>query len=284
MRYAPRFFSDRDKEWIRSARRRNRTWKAIAEKFGCDPETVRKAVDPQYRAQRIQQVKNVQEAMALARSASTAGGTSNHHHRFRAGRSVARTLRTGPPPMKPAPYTPDTLKRIKAGATARDLGWDDAMYASICWRHQLRPSAPLPPPKPAPPLPPAELTHHEKLEQRQNGASHLCGPVYFDRNTGHVERDGVKVELRRTLAMMFAALAAAPDGELVTGPTLCERAGVVTGSAGTNARYLRLALAAINLGLYAKAGRVDSGYAIIDLTSKKRIAIEPVHKKPRGAP
>lgn len=57
-----------------------------------------------------------------------------------------------------APYNPDTLKRIRQGASARDLGWDATFYANVCRRHQIEyvpvtavPSAvvdPAPKPKP----------------------------------------------------------------------------------------------------------------------------------------
>lgn len=42
--------------------------------------------------------------------------------------------------MKAAPYCPATLVRIRAGATAGDLGWDAAMYLSVCRRHEISPA------------------------------------------------------------------------------------------------------------------------------------------------
>lgn len=43
--------------------------------------------------------------------------------------------------MKAATYNPDTLKRIRRGARACDLGWDEAFYSSVCRRHGIEPIA-----------------------------------------------------------------------------------------------------------------------------------------------
>src|SRR5690349_20705447 len=43
--------------------------------------------------------------------------------------------------MKPAPYHPGTLKRIRAGATPDELGWDSDYFDRICRKHEIEPSA-----------------------------------------------------------------------------------------------------------------------------------------------
>lgn len=188
--------------------------------------------------------------------------------------------------MKAAPYCPATLVRIRAGATAADLGWDSAMYASVCRRHAIAPNASPQPMEPRPlvaPLKSLEMTKREKVERRQASASSLIGPVYYDKRKREVHRDGVIIELRNSNAAMFEMLAAAPDGEVVAGPALAERIGIAPGSTGNFMASLRLALATVNVGVHGKVARHLSGYSLIDLNSKKRIAIERIEKMRSGA-
>lgn len=39
--------------------------------------------------------------------------------------------------MKAATYNPDTLKRIRAGACAADLGWSETFYRDVCRKHGI---------------------------------------------------------------------------------------------------------------------------------------------------
>lgn len=43
--------------------------------------------------------------------------------------------------MTKAPYNPATLRSIRAGATASQLGWSSEFYAKVCRAHQLEPVA-----------------------------------------------------------------------------------------------------------------------------------------------
>lgn len=43
--------------------------------------------------------------------------------------------------MIEAPYTPATLRAIKQGASASQLGWTPARYLSLCRKHNLQPVA-----------------------------------------------------------------------------------------------------------------------------------------------
>jgi len=46
--------------------------------------------------------------------------------------------------MTPAAYTPTTLARIRSGATAGELGWDQARFHRICARHGMTDRIPAP--------------------------------------------------------------------------------------------------------------------------------------------
>lgn len=45
--------------------------------------------------------------------------------------------------MKAATYNPETLNRIRHGACAADLGWDESFYRSVCRQHGIDPMSPL---------------------------------------------------------------------------------------------------------------------------------------------
>lgn len=45
--------------------------------------------------------------------------------------------------MKAATYNPETLKRIRNGARAAELGWDQSFYVSVCRKHGIDPMSPI---------------------------------------------------------------------------------------------------------------------------------------------
>jgi hypothetical protein len=55
-------------------------------------------------------------------------------------------------------YNPDALQRIRDGACARDLGWDEKFYGEVCRKHGIEPAPTmsLEPPCPVPSLPEAK--------------------------------------------------------------------------------------------------------------------------------
>lgn len=78
--------------------------------------------------------------------------------------------------MTAAQYTRDTLTRIRNGATAEQLGWDEKRYLEVCHKHQI---APVRPPLPkvdvlvAPPIAPTPVAVPlSSCRYRQHSVAH----------------------------------------------------------------------------------------------------------------
>lgn len=110
--------------------------------------------------------------------------------------------------MAPAPYTPATLARIRAGAGPVDLDWPQDQYLRICHKHGIEPRI---------------LVGAAKKPAKRS----KIGLVEFDPETGIVRRGYNDVLLlgreRDVFALLFAA--AAEGGALVTIGWLIEKTG-----------------------------------------------------------
>jgi hypothetical protein len=105
--------------------------------------------------------------------------------------------------MTPAAYTPVTLNRIRAGASAAELGWSDQRFATICQRHGLGSRIPLSECRPvvAPPQ----------------------GGLAFNAKMLTISIGGKSVQITRPMAALFEVLLnrhRARNTELVSGDDL----------------------------------------------------------------
>lgn len=70
---APRIFSHAELQVARTWRRYNESWRAIARRIGCDAETIRCAIDPDYAADRMAAISaRRRERNAKAKAAAAA--------------------------------------------------------------------------------------------------------------------------------------------------------------------------------------------------------------------
>lgn len=61
----------------------------------------------------------------------------------------------------PVPFTRAAVDLIRKGASARDLGWSDGMYARVCRNHGLKVVEPAPFERPKPPTNPYRLIRYD---------------------------------------------------------------------------------------------------------------------------
>ena len=53
---APRIFTEAELNLARTWRRYNESWRAIGRRIGCEPETIRSAIEPDYRTDRTREI------------------------------------------------------------------------------------------------------------------------------------------------------------------------------------------------------------------------------------
>jgi hypothetical protein len=112
--------------------------------------------------------------------------------------------------VTPAPYTPATLARIRAGATASELGWPADQYNRICERHGI------------------EKRPDVLVMEKRLGRS-IIGQVSYNPSTGIIHRGYNDVLLsiaREKIAFEHLfALASSGDETFVTRAKLIEIGG-----------------------------------------------------------
>lgn len=199
--------------------------------------------------------------------------------------------------MSRAAYDRDALDRIHAGASARDLGWDEPFYRTVCRNHGLvgveasampsvKEAAPLQPEPPSTPQP-------RKCSALARVSTSIKGAVYYDAINREIYRNGAVVNLRGRDVDVFEALASVPVDMMAKGHMLAGILGLKPSSMASYVAHLRITLRPLALGVkgIVGGGRVagvenKAGYYLSDFWSEQRIAIEPfvaLDKKRSGA-
>lgn len=137
-----------------------------------------------------------------------------------------------------APYTRDTLARIRQGASARELGWDETFYASVCRKHGLR----IPQAEPPSESSPVVISYNPRTRVLKRASASIVLPV----------RQG----------LLFETIARAGQDAPVTRAMIAMALGVGIGSVGAYVTVLRDNLAKLHLDIAARGGRGTGGYRI----------------------
>lgn len=171
------------------------------------------------------------------------------------------------------PFTRGVLTRIKNGATANELGWDETFYISICRKHgleiikynppktqaqpEIAATPSIAPDAPAEPLPPA------------------TGDVSFNASSREIVRGAHRKKLSVRASDVFVLLIKGNPKDPANGRRIAERLGMhVTGGIGGAVISIRNKLLALNLTVLAQSGRVNSGYWIADLPTAEPVTVK----------
>jgi len=175
------------------------------------------------------------------------------------------------------PFTRDVLTRIKNGATAAELGWDDTFYVSICRKHGLEIIKYSPAktqatpviaavvktePAPAPTLKPLVTTQPPKGEASLNIITRV------------LSRGDATLTLPNRQAELLALLANATASNPMSGQFIAARMGLdAQGGVGGHIVALRKKLIPLGIKINADVGRGSGGYSVVDRTSNVRLRI-----------
>ncbi len=149
-----------------------------------------------------------------------------------------------------APFTPATLRRIKEGACAADLGWDDDRYLRVCRDHGLSPVRAKPAPVAAP------LPTHDGLT--------------WDVSIGRVTCSGACIDIvGENRIAVFSALfrAAGKSAGHLDSYELSLAARQSIKGVGNSAHALRKLLAPLGWTIEMQRKVPDNGYRLVRLTS-----------------
>lgn len=162
------------------------------------------------------------------------------------------------------PYTPAAVRRIKAGAAARDLGWDSEMYRRVCREHGIAPCdmttaiapapvvAAAPPRQPEIPTPapaPAAAALDASFDHASGVVVHRCFTL---RLRGPIQRN--------ILRALFEAHAAGGD-DFARGEWIAAHAGTSLESLSVVIQALRGHLRQIGLAVEGRCSR-GGGYRL----------------------
>lgn len=166
--------------------------------------------------------------------------------------------------MRFHPFNRDALARIRRGATAADLGWDDTFYTRICRQHGVSPvfTAPVTPvaATQTAPLPIDMLAHHPRR----------CA---FDPATNILTRNQMSVTLTPRIGRLFLALGMSSTlGEHVTRRSLSDKLGIRADNFGGYIQQLREAVGVLHIAVIAKMG-CGGGYSLVDSNTGQPLAV-----------
>lgn len=176
--------------------------------------------------------------------------------------------------MSFAPYNPGTLNRIRKGSCARDLGWDDEFYRSVCRKHGIEPVTVMLSTVVAPPRTPLSCSSAGVPKPAPTSVKSPTGPVTYDIINREVRRGAVIVNLSGTAQAIFEYLRDVPDGHLAGGPAIAGSAGIGTSSVATMVRALAKKLRPLGIGVEGVVASRRGGYYLIDLNRARRIKVE----------
>lgn len=163
--------------------------------------------------------------------------------------------------MKAAPYTRETLDRIRQGASAAMLGWDQQFYSTVCRRHELTAVNPPPPVVVAPPIAPPPIVP--------------SGGYSFEKSTRVLRRGVTSATLTRRQAEMLLVFIAQP-GKSIQGADYAERIGISASNVSSYVNQLRGAVEPVGLYVLGIMGRRVGGYLLIDQKTREPAVIHVV--------
>lgn len=167
-----------------------------------------------------------------------------------------------------AVYNTDALARIKNGATARELGWDENFYTSVCRKHgleqirapktqttpEIETTAPLAPSNPEP------------LDD---------GEIIFETTTRLLRRGALTLTLAMRQSDLVVLITKSNHQHPATGRYLAERMHLdVHGGIGGHIIALRKKLAPLGIKIGAQVGRGGGGYFFADQTTGEPLIIK----------
>lgn len=190
----------------------------------------------------------------------------------------------GVAPVPRAPYNPSALVRIKSGATAFDLGWDQNFYERVCREHGLAPVhmpdgvTPRPNlPPPAVPATPLSAAAAARPEPRAASVPSAGEALIIDRARRELRRNGKSVLLPRAVFDVFEVLARLPPTWTVSGDQMATRTGTSKPTIKAYMSTLRTTLRPLGLDIPRRWRGDDRGYCLQDAVTEQRV---PLAKEP----
>ncbi len=177
------------------------------------------------------------------------------------------------------PFTRDVLTRIKNGVTARELGWDDTFYISICRKHGLEPNVYTPKPytlsEIAATVPIVSPPKKIKSVKSDKSLPPAGGDVVFCASTCEIVRGGHTIKLTPRVAQVFASIVKGTPTEPANGRRIAERLGFdIRGGIGSQVLLMRAKLLRLNLSVRSQGGRINAGYWIADIPTAEFITVK----------
>ncbi len=166
------------------------------------------------------------------------------------------------------PFTVAALNRIKLGATARDLGWPETFYLSVCRKHGLQPNRNTPKTQAQPEIASTPIIPDIPVpKQLDKPSSPAEGVVTFYPATRMVTRGDHRAMLSHRVATVFAHVIKGTPDNPANGRQIAELVGLVHSGAGVGGQILsiRNKLFPLDLQVIAQSGKYNSGYWLADL-------------------
>lgn len=161
--------------------------------------------------------------------------------------------------MKAAPYNPSTLARIRAGATAPDLGWDQQFYLTVCRRHEIEPVAVARPTLVAPSSPAASIAAKTDEDEDLLPLAFADDIPRFDPAARRIYRRNKFAALNGRQAKVLDLLVAAND--CVSSTEMAQRHGIDSNNIGAVINSLRTKLKRLRMWV---RGEMRRGYRLVD--------------------
>lgn len=183
--------------------------------------------------------------------------------------------------MTPAVYNPAALDRIRKGACAADLGWDDSTYRSRCQRHGL---VPVSSPSSATP---ATALFEQTVEQPPiaDGFDPLTdrpvhrNPLTFDPDAGTLARNRTTVPLTPLQCTLLAAFARHRPPNPTPGAEIAVAAGWHRTLVRNYLGPLRKVLRRLHVDIDAHMGP-GGGYVLVDNINGEPVGIRTRESQP----
>lgn len=171
--------------------------------------------------------------------------------------------------MTVASYNPETLNWIRNGATARDLGWDQNFYLSVCRKHGMKPIADASKTQATP-----EIAASVPIAPASPVPVVSNQGVRFHTLTNALFRDADHVTLSPRQAEIFVLIVKATEAHPATGRSMGLRLNLDEhGGIGGHIVALRKKTARLNIKIAAVAGRGSGGYFIVDQLTDEPLSV-----------
>lgn len=166
---------------------------------------------------------------------------------------------------KVAAYNPETLGRIRGGATPGDLGWDIQFYSSVCRRHGI--------PVCIAPLPAVSAPRDPRIAEAEAARLAATGRCVFDPASGELRRGNTVVALSKNGASVFKILAKVPRDLVLMGSEIGTKLGVSREAGIARAYHIRAKLRLVRLELQGVKGP-GGGFRLVEADSGDPAIIE----------